>query len=113
MIFNGLPQIMARRKLSIRELSRLTGITYTTIRAVYHGERRSIQLEVLNAICQTLDVQPGDIYHYRPQGAQPPTISRTDSGKVNSLIIEKPDETVAAKVERHGDPIQTEGWKNW
>ena len=44
MIVNHLPAILASRSISIRELARLTGITYTTIRAVYHGERRSVQL---------------------------------------------------------------------
>jgi putative transcriptional regulator len=62
MLINRLPAIMAEQGMSIRQLSRETGITYTTVRAVYHGERRSIQLEVLEEICRVLAVQPGDIY---------------------------------------------------
>ena len=80
MIVNLLPDLMANRDISIRELSRLTGVTYTTIRAVYHGERSSIKLDVLDSICKTLDLQPGDIYRYvapgqpHPQAeSQPPT----------------------------------------
>jgi putative transcriptional regulator len=66
MLVNQLPQIMNRRQVSIRQLSRATGITYTTIRAVYHGQRRSVQLEVLDAICEVLQIQPGDIYRHVP-----------------------------------------------
>lgn len=66
MIAIRLPEIMRRRGISIRELSRVTGITYTTVRAVYHGQRRSIQLSVLDAICQALEVQPGDLIAYTP-----------------------------------------------
>lgn len=68
MITIRLPEIMRRRGISIRELSRVTGITYTTVRAVYHGQRRSIQLSVLDAICQALEVQPGDLIAYMPPG---------------------------------------------
>ena len=62
MIINHLPEIMAAKGISIRHLSQLTDVTYTTIWAIYHSERRSVQLEVLGAICRTLEVQPGDIY---------------------------------------------------
>jgi putative transcriptional regulator len=68
MIVNMLPELMRIRGLSIRELSRRTGVTYTTIRAVYHGERRSIKLGVLDAICQSLAIQPGEIYKFVPPG---------------------------------------------
>lgn len=68
MLKNRLPGIMGQKKMSMRELSRRTGITYTIIRDVYHSQRRSVQLEVLEKICETLDVQPGDIYVYVPDG---------------------------------------------
>lgn len=83
MIVNLLPDLMANKNISIRELSRLTGVTYTTIRAVYHGERGSIKLDVLDSICKTLDLQPGDIYRYvapgqpHPQAESQPPISRS------------------------------------
>lgn len=59
---NRLPEILANRKTSIRELSRETGVTYTMIRDAVQGGRQSIKYEVLDAICQVLDVQPGDIF---------------------------------------------------
>lgn len=62
MLENKLPQLLNQKNISIRELARRTGITYTTIRAVVQGDRRSIQLDVLEQICLVLDIQPGDIY---------------------------------------------------
>jgi len=67
MIENRLPGIMGQKKISIRELSRQTGITYTILRDVYHSQRRSVQLDVLDKICQALQIQPGDIYVYLPE----------------------------------------------
>ena len=63
---NRLPEILANRKMSIRELSRETDITYTMIRDAVQGGRQSIKYEVLDAICEVLDVQPGDIYKRIP-----------------------------------------------
>ena len=68
MIVNLLPELMKDKDVSIRELSRLTGVTYTTIRALHNGERSSVKLEVLDAICETLNLQPGDIFRYTAPG---------------------------------------------
>jgi putative transcriptional regulator len=62
MISNRLPQLINQKGISIRQLSRETGITYSTIWAMVHGQRRSVQFEVLDAVCDALAVQPGDIY---------------------------------------------------
>ena len=62
MITNQLPRLIAQKGISIRELSRQTGVTYSTIWALVHGRRRSVQLDVLDAVCRVLGVQPGDIY---------------------------------------------------
>ena len=72
MIENRLPGLMGQQKVSIRELSRRTGISYTILRDIYHTHRRSIQYDVLNAICRTLEVQPGDIFVYVPDEDAPP-----------------------------------------
>lgn len=61
---NRLPALLGERKISIRELSRQTGVTYSMLWDVYHGERQSIKYEVLDAICRVLDVQPGNIFIY-------------------------------------------------
>jgi putative transcriptional regulator len=64
MIVNHLPALLERRGISIRELGRQTGITYTTVWALVHGRRASVQLDVLDAVCVALQVQPGDIYRH-------------------------------------------------
>lgn len=64
MIVNRLPQLLSQKNMSIRELSRQTGVTYTTIWSIYHMQRRSVQFSILEAICRVLDVQPGDVYSY-------------------------------------------------
>jgi putative transcriptional regulator len=72
MIRNFLPQLLAQKGVSIRQLARDTGVTYSTIWAMVHGQRRSVQLEVLDAVCQALGVQPGDIYRRPTPGQAPP-----------------------------------------
>lgn len=62
MITNRLPQLLAQKGISIRELAREAGVTYSTIWAMVHSRRRSVQLEVLDAVCEVLEAQPGDIY---------------------------------------------------
>jgi putative transcriptional regulator len=73
MISNLLPQILAQKEVSIRQLARDTGVTYSTIWAMVHGRRRSVQLEVLDAVCEVLDVEPGDIYRRPTHKAMPAT----------------------------------------
>jgi putative transcriptional regulator len=108
MIVNMLPEQLRRRGVSIRELSRRTRVTYTTIRAVYHGERRSINLEVLDLICQALDLQPGELYRYLPPGSPSPETGQElplDSAAV-------PDKTRTKKRPK-STPGGSDGWVTW
>jgi putative transcriptional regulator len=66
LLVNRLPQILAQKRVSIRQLSKMTGVTYTTVWAMVQGQRRSIQLDVLDAVCEVLGIQPGDIYRREP-----------------------------------------------
>lgn len=112
MLENQLPAIMAQKRVSIRELSRQTGITYTTVRAIYHGERRSIQLKVLEAICRALQVQPGDIYRIRTggeSGAERGTKSKAEDSTPNTPETPTP----AASDQPAKKPVQVEGWRSW
>lgn len=104
MLENHLPAIMAQKQVSIRELSRQTGITYTTVRAFYHSERRCVQLKVLEAICRALQVQPGDIY--RISTAVEPK-AETSTPKT----LETPTRLVSDQIARK--PAQVEGWRSW
>jgi len=61
-IKNYLPAILGDKKMSIRELSEETGITYTMIRDLYHGQRQSVKWETIDKVCEVLDVDVGDLF---------------------------------------------------
>ena len=63
-IKNHLPALLGDRKMSLRSLAEETGIAYTIIRDVYHGNRRSVQWQVIDKLCETLGVGVGDLFEY-------------------------------------------------
>lgn len=108
MIINRLPMILQDKQMSIRELARQTNITYTTIQAIYHMERRSIQFTVLEAICRALDVQPGELFVFQP----------TDTWSGDNLSPSLTDEPPIArlplpKTGTQRPPLTGEDWKYW
>ena len=64
MIVN-LDVMLARRKMSVTELSERVGITMANISILKNGKARAIRFSTLEAICKALDCQPGDILEYR------------------------------------------------
>lgn len=65
MIIN-LDVMLARRKMSLTELSREVGITMANLSILKTGKARAVRFSTLEAICKALDCQPGDILEYRP-----------------------------------------------
>lgn len=61
----NLDVMMARRKMSLTELSEKVGITMANLSILKNGKARAIRLSTLEAICKVLDCQPGDILEYR------------------------------------------------
>ena len=57
---------MARRKMSLSELSERVGITLANLSILKNGKARAVRLSTLDAICRALDCTPGDILEYRP-----------------------------------------------
>lgn len=57
----NLDVVMARRKVSSRELARAIGITEANLSLLKTGKVKGVRFETLAAICQFLDCQPGDI----------------------------------------------------
>ena len=57
---------MARRKMSLGELSERVGITLANLSILKNGKARAVRLSTLDAICRALDCTPGDILEYRP-----------------------------------------------
>ena len=64
-IFN-IDVMLARRKMSVTELSRRVGITMANISILKTGKARAVRVETLDRLCRALDCQPGDILEYRP-----------------------------------------------
>ena len=57
--------MLAKRKMSVTELSRKVGITMANISILKNGKARAVRLSTLEAICEALDCQPGDVLEYR------------------------------------------------
>lgn len=56
--------MLAKRKMSVTELSEKVGITMANISVLKNGKARAIRFGTLEAICKALDCQPGDILEY-------------------------------------------------
>jgi len=56
--------MLARRKMSLTELSEKVGITMSNISILKTGKAKAIRVETLDAICKALNCQPGDILEY-------------------------------------------------
>ncbi|WP_461790295.1 helix-turn-helix domain-containing protein [Pedobacter sp.] len=64
-IIVNLDVMMAKRKMSLNELSDKVGITLSNLSILKNGKAKAIRLETLDAICKALQCQPGDILEYR------------------------------------------------
>ena len=64
MIRINLDVMMARRKVSLTELADRVGITLANLSVLKTGKARAIRFSTLDALCQALDCQPGDILEY-------------------------------------------------
>jgi putative transcriptional regulator len=57
--------MLAKRKMSVTELTEKVGITMANISILKNGKARAIRLTTLEGICKALDCQPGDILEYK------------------------------------------------
>ena len=57
--------MLARRKMSVTELSEKVGITMANISVLKNGKAKAIKISTLNSICKALECQPGDILEWR------------------------------------------------
>ena len=65
-IIVNLDVMLARRKMRLTELSSRVDITLTNLSNLKTGRARAIRFTTLDAICEALDCQPGDILEYVP-----------------------------------------------
>lgn len=61
----NLDVVMAKRKISLTELSERVGITLANLSNLKTGKARAIRFSTLAALCDALDCQPGDLLAYR------------------------------------------------
>lgn len=57
--------MLAKKKMSVTELSEKVGITMANLSILKNGKARALRFSTLEAICKALDCQPGDILEYR------------------------------------------------
>ena len=69
-IIVNLDVMMAKRKMSLNELSERIEITPANLSILKTGKAKAIRFSTLEAICRELDCQPGDILEYRPDAGQ-------------------------------------------
>ena len=65
-IFN-IDVMLARRKMSLTELSQRVGITLANMSILKTGKAKAIRVTTLAALCEALDCQPGDLMEYRKE----------------------------------------------
>lgn len=65
MIIVNLDVMMAKRKMSLNELSERVGITLANLSILKTGKAKAVRFSTLDAICKALDCTPGDILEYR------------------------------------------------
>jgi putative transcriptional regulator len=57
--------MLARRKMSVTELAEKVGITMANLSILKNAKAKAVRLSTLEAICDALDCQPGDILEYK------------------------------------------------
>lgn len=65
MIIINIDVMLAKRKMSVTELSERVGITMANISILKNGKAKAIKIDTLNKICKALECQPGDILEFR------------------------------------------------
>lgn len=64
MIRINLDVMLARRKMSLTELSERVGITMANLSVLKTGKAKAVRFTTLDALCRALDCQPGEILEY-------------------------------------------------
>ena len=65
MIIVNIDVMLAKREMSVTELSERVGITMANISILKNGKAKAIKIQTLDKICEALDCEPGDILEYR------------------------------------------------
>lgn len=65
-----LDRVMADRKMSLKELSERVGVANVNLSKIKTGKVSAIRFSTLNAICEVLSCQPGDLLEYEPDSEE-------------------------------------------
>lgn len=69
MIVVNLDVMMAKRKMTLSQLSEKVDVTLANLSILKNNKAKAVRFSTLEAICKALDCQPGDILEYVPDGA--------------------------------------------
>lgn len=70
--------MLAKRKMSVTELSEKVGITMANISILKNGKAKAIRIDTLDKICKALNCQPGDVLEYVPDEGKFPSENKED-----------------------------------
>lgn len=59
--------MLAKRKMSVTELTQRVGITMANLSILKNGKAKAVRFSTLAAICEALECQPGDILEYQSE----------------------------------------------
>jgi len=65
MIVINVDVMLAKRKMSVTELTERVGLTMANVSLIKNGKVKAIKISTLEKLCEALDCQPGDILEYR------------------------------------------------
>lgn len=60
--------MLAKRKMSVTELSERVGITMANLSVLKNGKAKAVRFSTLEGICKALNCQPGDVMEYKDDG---------------------------------------------
>ena len=70
MIVFNIDIMLAKRKMTLTELSEKVGITMANLSILKTGKARAVRVETLNKLCAALQCQPGDLLEFREDGEE-------------------------------------------
>lgn len=65
-IVSRLDRVMADRKMSVGELSKLIDLSPVNVSRIRTGKSKAVRFSTLNKLCEVLNCQPGDLFEYYP-----------------------------------------------
>lgn len=69
MIMVNLDILLAKRRMSLTQLSEKVGLTLVNLSVLKTGKAKAIRFSTLDALCRALDCQPGDLLEFREDDA--------------------------------------------